>query len=486
MELIILVSVQIVLTIVFGTIVLLKLRTKEKGDPQSEVREELRMAREEALRSAKELRQEVSENQTRSTEGIIKTLTLIGDEQKKSILQLTKEIDRRLGVIVDNYERHGTELTNSVIDLREINRKELEKQGVAIQKQISEAQRIAKESSDETRNTLDAKLKQLQESNEKKLEEMRQTVDEKLQTTLERRLGESFKLVSERLEAVQRGLGEMQTLATGVGDLSRVLTSVKERGTWGEYQLGAILEQILTPDQYAKNVQPTDGSERVEYAIKLPGKGDPGGKPIWLPIDAKFPKEDYERLVEAARKADAQGVEDSTKALAAALMKSAKDIHDKYISPPATTDFALMFLPTEGLYAEALRQPGLQDELQRKYRVMIAGPTTLSAILSSLRVGFQTLAIEQRAQEIWLVLGAVKTEFGKFGGVLSKVKKQLDTASKTLDQTEGCSRAMERALRKVAELPESDAKTKLILPEVSDDDEPSEAINAEDESPDNQ
>ena len=486
MELIILVSVQIVLTIVFGTIVLLKLRTKEKGDPQSEVREELRMAREEALRSAKELRQEVSENQTRSTEGIIKTLTLIGDEQKKSILQLTKEIDRRLGVIVDNYERHGTELTNSVIDLREINRKELEKQGVAIQKQISEAQRIAKESSDETRNTLDAKLKQLQESNEKKLEEMRQTVDEKLQTTLERRLGESFKLVSERLEAVQRGFGRDANTCHWSGRSQPCSHQCERTRYLGQYQLGAILEQILTPDQYAKNVQPTDGSERVEYAIKLPGKGDPGGKPIWLPIDAKFPKEDYERLVEAARKADAQGVEDSTKALAAALMKSAKDIHDKYISPPATTDFALMFLPTEGLYAEALRQPGLQDELQRKYRVMIAGPTTLSAILSSLRVGFQTLAIEQRAQEIWLVLRAVKTEFGKFGGVLSKVKKQLDTASKTLDQTEGRSRAMERALRKVAELPESDAKTKLILPEVSDDDEPSEAINAEDESPDNQ
>jgi len=467
MEIIVLLSVQIILTIAFGIIILLRLRVKSQGDPQAEVREELRIAREDAAKNAKDLRQEVAENQTRSTEAITKTLTLLGDEQKKAIVQLSEEVNKQLGTIVENYERHGLGLTKSVMDLREKNREELEKQGEAIQKQIADAQRIASESADATRNILDAKLKQLQESNEKKLEEMRQTVDEKLQTTLERRLGESFKLVSERLEAVQKGLGEMQTLANGVGDLSRVLTNVKERGTWGEYQLEAILEQILTPEQYAKNVQPTDGGERVEFAVKLPGKGDPEGKPVWLPIDSKFPKEDYERLVDASRRADSVGLEESTKALAAALQKSAKDIHDKYICPPATTDFAIMFLPTEGLYAEALRQPGLQDEVQRKHRVMMAGPTTLSALLSSLRVGFQTLAIEQRAQEIWTVLGAVKTEFGKFGDVLSKVKKQLGSASKTLDQTETRSRAMERALRGVAQLSEPDAKKVLAIPEVA-------------------
>jgi DNA recombination protein RmuC len=345
---------------------------------------------------------------------------------------------------------------------------------VASLNKLSESNRQDQE---KAREALDIKFQQIQESNEKKLDEMRQTVDEKLHTTLEKRLGESFKLVSERLEAVQHGLGEMKTLATGVGDLKRVLTNVKERGTWGEYQLGAILEEILTPDQFARNVSPKKDGEVVEFAVKLPGKSTESETPVWLPIDAKFPKEDYERLLAASDQADIDQVKTCSKALAGAILKAAKDIHDKYISPPATTDFGILFLPTEGLYAEVLRQPGLHDELQRKYRVLVAGPTTLSAILSSLRVGFQTLVIEKRAHEVWTVLGAVKTEFGKFGKVLEKVQKQLNTASKTLDESARRSRAMERSLRSVEVLPAEQAASVLALPEPS-------AMDPDDESQD--
>jgi DNA recombination protein RmuC len=255
----------------------------------------------------------------------------------------------------------------------------------------------------------------------------------------------------------------MQTLATGVGDLKRVLGNVKERGTWGEYQLGAILSEILTPDQYSQNVRTKEGRESVEYAVKLPGKSNDLGSPVWLPIDAKFPKEAYERLVEAARVADSYGVEAATGELRRAVTKMAKDIQDKYINPPVSTDFAILFLPTEGLYAEVLRQSGLHDEVQQKHRVLIAGPTTLSAILNSLRVGFQTLAIEKRASEVWTVLGAVKTEFGKFGDVLDRVKKQINTVSNTLDESAKRTRSMERRLRDVEQLPGDQAEAVLAL-----------------------
>ena len=320
---------------------------------------------------------------------------------------------------------------------------------------------------DKSRGVLDQKLTQIQESNEKKLDEMRATVDEKLHKTLETRLGEAFKLVSDKLEAVQKGLGEMQGLAGDVGGLKRALTNVKIRGAWGEFQLAAILEQLLAPDQYASNVQPKSNGERVEFAVRLPGQGQDPAKPVWLPIDSKFPKEDYERLVEASQNADVQGVEASKQALLAALRKSAKDIHAKYISPPETTDFAIMFLPTEGLYAEALREPGFGDELYRNCRVLIAGPTTLSAILTSLRVGFQTLAIERRAHEIWDVLRGVKSEFSKFGLVLEKVKKQLATASNSIDETATRTRAIERRLRGVETLPVAEAGELLALPEIA-------------------
>ena len=312
-------------------------------------------------------------------------------------------------------------------------------------------------------------------SNEKKLEEMRKTVDEKLHSTLEKRLGESFKLVSERLEAVQRGLGEMQNLATGVGDLKRVLGNVKERGTWGEYQLGAILSEILTPDQYAQNVRTKEGRESVEFAVRLPGKGHDHDSPVWLPIDSKFPREAYERLVDAARIADVEGVEAASAELRRVVIKMAKDIQDKYINPPASTDFAILFLPTEGLYAEVLRQSGLHDEIQQKHRVLVAGPTTISAILNSLRVGFQTLAIEKRAGEVWTVLGAVKTEFGKFGDFLDRVKKQINAVSNTLDESTRRTRAMERKLREVEQLPGDQAGPILGITEL----EPGSAADAD-------
>jgi DNA recombination protein RmuC len=318
------------------------------------------------------------------------------------------------------------------------------------------------------RGTLDGRVLELQNSNEKRLEEMRRTVDEKLHETLERRLGESFKMVSDRLDAVHKGLGEMQTLANGVGDLKRVLTNVKARGTWAEVQLEAILDQILTREQYEKNVKvKPDSAERVEFAIRLPGQpGDPDTC-VWLPIDSKFPQEDYSRLQEAADRADQEKLQSAVDNLLRAVRLAAKDISEKYISPPHTTDFAIMFLATEGLYAEVVRQPGFVEELQQRYRITVAGPTTLSAFLCSVRMGFQTILIQRHADDVWKVLGAVKTEFGKFGAVLGKVKRQLDTASRSIEDTEQRTRMMEKRLRSVDGLPEADAAQvlKLMAPE---------------------
>ncbi|KVT14013.1 recombinase RmuC [Burkholderia sp. MSMB1078WGS] len=316
----------------------------------------------------------------------------------------------------------------------------------------------------EVRATLEQRLKEIETNNAAKLEEMRRTVDEKLHATLEQRLGESFKLVSDRLEQVHRGLGEMQTLAAGVGDLKKVLTNVKTRGTWGEVQLEALLEQMLTPDQYAKNVATVPKStERVEFAIRLPGRaaGTRDAPPVWLPIDAKFPREDYERLIDAQERADAVAVEEAARALEARVRMEARTIAEKYVAPPHTTDFALLFLPTEGLYAEILRRPGLTDLLQRDYRVTVAGPTTLTALLNSLQMGFRTLAIEQRSSEVWQVLGAVKTEFGKFGDVLARTKAQLETVTRSIESAEQRTRVMSRKLKQVEALP-GDAAAGLL------------------------
>jgi DNA recombination protein RmuC len=312
----------------------------------------------------------------------------------------------------------------------------------------------------EVRATIEQRLKDIEANNAVKLEEMRRTVDEKLHATLEQRLGESFKQVSDRLEQVHRGLGEMQTLAAGVGDLKKVLTNVKTRGTWGEVQLEALLEQLLTADQYAKNIATVPQSaERVEFAIKLPGRHDQDGTavPVWLPIDAKFPREDYERLIDAQERADPVAVEEASRALEARVRAEARTIAEKYVSPPHTTDFALLFLPTEGLYAEILRRPGLSDLLQRDYRVTIAGPTTLTALLNSLQMGFRTLAIEKRSSEVWQVLGAVKTEFGKFGDVLARTRTQLETVTRSIENAEKRTRVMNRKLRDVEALPGEEA-----------------------------
>lgn len=314
---------------------------------------------------------------------------------------------------------------------------------------------------DGMRDAVEKKLTALQEDNSAKLEKMRETVDEKLHKTLETRLGESFKLVSERLELVQKGLGEMQTLATGVGDLKKVLSNVKTKGVLGEYQLGAILEQLLTPAQYEPNVKTKKGSnDLVEFAVKIPSKED-SSRVLWLPIDAKFPTEDYSRLINAYDLGDVAEIETGTKALKTKIEKFAKDINTKYIDPPNTTDFAIMFLPFEGLFAEVLRIPGLFESIQRDYKITITGPTTISAFLSSLQMGFRSLAVEKRTSEIWQLLGAVKTEFGKFGEVLEKTKQRLDAASKEIDSAGVRSRAIEKQLRDVQELPAGTAKKLL-------------------------
>ena len=338
-------------------------------------------------------------------------------------------------------------------------------------KQLLALTRLNEDKLESLRKTIEAQLRAMQEDNSRKLEQMRSVVDEKLQSTLEKRLGDSFKQVSERLEQVYKGLGEMRSLATGVGDLKKVLTNVRTRGTWGEIRLSHILEQILTPDQYEVNVATKKGSnERVEFAIKLPGQAADKEKVVWLPIDSKFPQEDYQRLLDAQEAADKTQAEISVKNLEVRVKAEAKAIQQKYIDPPNTTDFGIMFLPVEGLYAEVLRRPGLCDSLQRDYRIVVTGPTTLAALLNSLQMGFRTLAIEKRSSEVWELLGAVKTQFSKFGEVLAKTKKKLQEASNTIDQAEVRTRVISRKLSKVQELPGADS-AKLIEPVTIDDDE---------------
>jgi DNA recombination protein RmuC len=317
------------------------------------------------------------------------------------------------------------------------------------------------------RSVVDLRLNQLQEDNAKQIDKMRATVDEKLQGTLEKRLSESFKLVSDRLEQVHQGLGAMQQLASDVGGLQRVLTNVKTRGGWSEWQLGVLLEEMLTPEQFAKNIRMRDDSdERVEFAIKLPG--DENGAPVWLPIDAKFPMEHYERLAAAQEKGDPAAVDAAIKTLETQLKRCAKDICEKYINPPKTTDFALMFLPSEGLYAEAIRRIGLVQNVQRDCRVTFVGPTTLAALLNSLHMGFRTLAIQKRSSEVWNLLAAVKTEFGKFGEALSAVKEKIDQASRKIEDVDVRSRAITKKLRNVEELP---SNPQPLLKELLDRDE---------------
>jgi len=413
--------------------ILLLLSISKKVEPEEKqkqedigalIREEMRTHRTEMAEDAKRLREEIAATQKTANEALVSAIA----DMRKSQQDGTQLVEARIKSLVESNESRL----------------------------------------DKMRDTINDQMKTLQDGNEKKLDQMRETVDEKLQSTLEKRLGESFKLVSDRLEAVQRGLGDMQNLATGVGDLKRMLTNVKARGTWGEFQLGDILNQVLTPDQFEANVQTKKGSGNiVEFAIKLPGQNDIDD--VWLPIDAKFPQEDYQRLIDAAEIADTDAVEKSKAALLRSIEKSAKEISSKYIDPPHTTDFAILFLPTEGLYSEVLRQPGVVDKLQQEHRIVVAGPTTLSAILNSLRMGFRTLAIEKRSSEVWTVLSAVKTEFGKFGDVLAKVKIQLDRASNTIDSTTVRTRAMERKLKDVEALPVEESAELLGVNVVSEE-----------------
>jgi DNA recombination protein RmuC len=402
-----------------------------------------RELREESARAARELREEVGSGLRGTSELLMQAMDGLSSLQRGQLAEMAKQVQ---GLTLSSQ--------SALTDVRASLETQLTALSGAVQGRL-----------EATRNTVDERLRQLAERNEAKLEEMRKTVDEQLHGALEKRLGDSFKLVSGQLEAVHRGLGEMQALAVGVGDLKRVLTNVKVRGTWAEVQLGAILEQVLTPDQYGRNVRVKEGSEeRVEFAVRLPGRGA-HAPPVWLPIDSKFPQEAYLRLLAAAEIADSEGVQSALAELARTVRIAARTIQEKYLAPPLTTDFAVLFLPTEGLYAEVLRQPGLVEQLQDSYRVVVAGPTTLSALLSSLRMGFRTLAIEQRASEVWRVLGAVKTEFGRLGVMLDKVKRQLGTATRTLTETDVRTRAMERRLRAVEEVPAEAAASLLELPE---------------------
>ena len=343
----------------------------------------------------------------------------------------------------------------TVRDEIKTNREETAGNASSLRKEISDSTKSFSDTVESKlnymRDTVEKELKHIQQDNSQKLEQIRATVDEKLQTTLEKRLGESFKQVSDRLEQVHKGLGEMQTLASGVGDLKNLLSNVKTRGIWGEIQLGNLLDQILAPEQYGKNIATKKGSrENVEYAIKMPGKDN---KPVWIPIDAKFPREDYERLLEAQEQANPALVEELGKAIEARIKSEAKDIRDKYIDPPHTTDFGILYLPIEGLFAEVLRRPGLCEFLQREYRVAITGPTTIAAFLNSLQMGFRTLAIEKRASEVWNLLGTVKKEFGTFGDILDKTHKQLQAASNTIETATKKTRTIQQKLRDVEVLP---------------------------------
>jgi DNA recombination protein RmuC len=398
------------------------------------VREELGKNREESAATAGRLREELGKNREESStvaDRLRDELSRAHKDAADSTKQELKMFGERLDGLTKNLELKVGVLTES-----------------------------SEKRLDGLRATVDDRLKALQEDNGKRLDQMRETVDEKLQGTLEKRLNDSFKLVSERLEAVQRGLGEMHSLAAGVGDLKKVLTNVKTRGTLGEVQLGALLEQMLAPDQYVRNAAPRkEGGERVEFAVRLPGPED--GSEVLLPIDAKFPVEDYQRLVEASEKGEAAAVEAASRALEVRIKGCAKDIRDKYLNPPRTTDFGILFLPTEGLYAEIVRRPGLFEALQREYKVSVAGPTTLTAILNSLQMGFRTLAIQKRSSEVWQVLGAVKAEFGKFGEVIEKVEQKLSEASDQLSNVGRRGRAIERKLKDVQALPAGERQQAL-------------------------
>ncbi|WP_307512759.1 DNA recombination protein RmuC [Variovorax sp. W1I1] len=401
-------------------------------------------------RTERELRREIGENSRGTRQETAQAFATF----QQSLVQQGAEATRTQNAQLDAFSLQLASLQKTLVDTLNT-----QLQGLS----ESNARRLA-----EVRTTMETQLAQLQQSNTAKLDEMRKTVDEKLQSTLEARLGESFKQVADRLEQVHKGLGEMQTLAVGVGSLQRVLTNVKTRGVFGEVQLEALLEQVLTPEQYAKQIEtkPRSG-QRVDFAIRFPGRGDDGA-PVWLPIDAKFPRDDYERLIDAHERADAPAAELAAKALEARIRLEARSIAENYLAAPHTTDFAILFLPVESLYAEVLRRPGLMDAIQRQHRVTLAGPTTLLAMLNSLHMGFRTLALEQQASEVWKVLGAVKTEFERYGEWVARIKEQVAKASDTLDKADTRAKQMRLALRKVEALPEAEAQ--VLLPPTANTD----------------
>jgi DNA recombination protein RmuC len=416
--------------------------------PADGARAELLAANE---RLERELRREISESSRGTRTELTHTLATFQDALVKQGAEATRTQNSQ----IDAFGQQLTLLQQTLSDTLSLQLQNLSE---------SNGRRLA-----EVRGTLDAQLALLQQTNSDKLDEMRRTVDEKLQTTLETRLGESFKQVADRLEQVHKGLGEMQTLAQGVGDLQRVLTNVKSRGIFGEVQLEALLEQVLTPDQYARQVETKPRSnQRVDFAIRFPGRSS-DGIPVWLPVDAKFPRDDYERLLDAQDRADPAAADIAARALESRIRVEAKSICESYLCPPHTTDFAILFLPVESLFAEVLRRPGLMDSLQRDYRVTLAGPTTLLAMLNSLHMGFRTLALEQQASEVWKVLGAVKTEFERYGGWVEKIREQVRKASDTLEVAQTRTNQMRRALKVVEALPEAQAQA--LLPPLAEGDE---------------
>jgi DNA recombination protein RmuC len=458
--------------------------------------EKLDGIRSESATGAKQLREEVVTTLKSISETMANTMKDLAVAEKAQleafsgqIVSLTKTSGEKLDGIRVESATGAKQLREEVIaalkgiteasaktmgELANIQKTQLEAMSTAIGK-LSESNEKKLEA---VRVTVEGKLQSMQIDNAKQLEQMRQTVDEKLQGTLEKRLGESFKQVSERLELVHKGLGEMQTLATGVGDLKKVLTNVKTRGTWGEVQLGVLLEQVLNPDQFSINVATKEGGERVEFAIRLPGQGTDKDETVWLPIDAKFPVEDYQRLVEAQEKSDVEGVEAAGKQLENRVKACAGDICGKYLNPPKTTDFGILFLPIEGLFAEVIRRTGLIEAIQRECRVVIAGPTTLWSILSSLQMGFRTLAIQKRSSEVWNLLAAVKTEWTKYGDILDAVQKKLHQASETIEKAKVRSRAVGRKLKDVQELPAGEVTALLPQNLIQDDEEAGEIDGA--------
>jgi len=474
-------TLLIVLVALVATVLLLQLAALLRGRGDPGLGAKLDALKDDSARVERTLREEQRAGRAELQQGFDRFRGHLGEQLGNASQQQAERIEgfaQRLTQLTERTDNGLQSLTQRLIDDARKGREEvaatLNRLGEQQQQRLAALTADNEKRMAEMRATLEAKLGAIQQDNAAKLEQMRATVDEKLQSTLETRLGQSFKLVSERLEAVQRGLGEMQNLATGVGDLKRVLTNVKRRGILGEVQLGSLLEDLLTAEQYAANVATVpNSSERVEFAIRMPGQED--GGPVYLPIDSKFPVEDYQRLLDAQDAADADAAAQAGRALETRMREEAKRIRSKYIAAPYTTDFAVLFVPTEGLYAEVLRRPGLFESLQRELRVVVAGPTTLSALLNSLQMGFRTLAIAKRSSEVWKLLGAVKSEFGKFGLVLEKAERQLNTVSRSISEAGKKTRTIERKLRGVESL--SDENTQdllgdaLSLPDDTDDDE---------------